>query len=209
MIRKFSRITIAVRKEIRWCIITKNNYKTLETSVRRSYASVVWSHKIQEKQCDIYTRQYRFLETVNIIAASTTSVGILSLIFTNQFWIKIISAILSFVTIFVSAYFKSFDLHQMTLSNKTTANKLLCIRDQLYLIILKIHMECDSANDLLIQYEKILKELDKIYQSAPNTTDKAVKLARKALNVSKDNTFTEDEINSFLPDELRMEEKYE
>ena len=97
----------------------------------------------------------------------------------------------------------------MTLSNKTTANKLLCIRDQLYLIILKIHMECDSANDLLIQYEKILKELDKIYQSAPNTTDKAVKLARKALNVSKDNTFTEDEINSFLPDELRMEEKYE
>ncbi len=119
----------------------------------------MWSHKIQEKQCDIYTKQYRFLETLNIIAASTTSVGILSLIFTTQFWIKIISAILSFVTIFVSAYFKSFDLHQMTLSNKTTANKLLCIRDQLYLIILKIHMECDSANDLLIQYEKTLKEL--------------------------------------------------
>ena len=128
----------------------------------------MWSHKIQEKQCDIYTKQYRFLETLNIISASITSVGILSLIFTNQFWIKIISAILSFVTIFVSAYFKSFDLHQMTLSNKTTANKLLCIRDQLYLIILKIHMECDSANDLLIQYEKTLEELDEIYQSAPN-----------------------------------------
>ena len=181
----------------------------METSVRRSYASVVWSHKIQEKQCDIYTKQYRFLETLNIISASITSVGIVSLIFTNQFWIKIISAILSFVTIFVSAYFKSFDLHQMTLSNKTTANKLLCIRDQLYLIILKIHMECDSANDLLIQYEKTLKELDEIYQSAPNTTDRAVKLAREALNVSKDNTFTEDEINAFLPDELRMEGKYE
>ena len=77
----------------------------METSVKRSYASVVWSHKIQEKQCDIYTRQYKLLETLNIIAASATSVGILSLIFTNQFWIKIISAILSFVTIFVSAYF--------------------------------------------------------------------------------------------------------
>ena len=48
-----------------------------------------------------------------------------------------------------------------------------------------------------------------LYQSAPNTTDKAVKLARKALNVSKDNTFTEDEINAFLPDELIMEGKYE
>lgn len=181
----------------------------METSVKRSYASVVWSHKIQEKQCDIYTRQYKLLETLNIIAASATSVGILSLIFTNQFWIKIISAILSFVTIFVSAYFKSFDLHQMTLSNKDTANKLLCIRDQLYLIILKIHMGCDSVNNLLIQYEDVLKELDKIYQSSPNTTNKAVKLARKALNVDKDNSFSEDEINAFLPDELRMEEKHE
>ena len=168
----------------------------METSVNRSYASVVWSHKIQEKQCDIYTRQYKLLETLNIIAASA-------------FWIKIISAILSFVTIFVSAYFKSFDLHQMTLSNKDTANKLLCIRDQLYLIILKIHMGCDSVNNLLTQYEDVLKELDKIYQSAPNTTNKAVKLARKALNVDKDNSFSEDEINAFLPDELRMEEKHE
>ena len=97
----------------------------------------------------------------------------------------------------------------MTLSNKDTANKLLCIRDQLYLIILKIHMGYDPVNNLLTQYENTLKELDKIYQSAPNTTDKAVELARKALNVDKDNSFSEDEINAFLPDELRMEEKHE
>lgn len=70
-------------------------------------------------------------------------------------------------------------------------------------------MGCDSVNNLLTQYEDVLKELDKIYQSAPNTTNKAVKLARKALNVDKDNSFSEDEINAFLPDELRMEEKHE
>ena len=63
--------------------------------------------------------------------------------------------------------------------------------------------------DKPISKKDILKELDEIDQSAPNTTEKAVKLARKALNVSKDNTFTEDEINAFLPDGLRMEGKYE
>ena len=31
-----------------------DNYKTLEDVVRDSYAGVVWSHKIQEKQSDIY-----------------------------------------------------------------------------------------------------------------------------------------------------------
>lgn len=58
------------------------NYKMLEDVVRDSYASVVWSHKIQEKQADIYAEKFKKMETVNIGAASLTSVGIVALIFT-------------------------------------------------------------------------------------------------------------------------------
>ena len=32
----------------------KDSYKILEDIVRESYVGVVWSHKIQEKQSDIY-----------------------------------------------------------------------------------------------------------------------------------------------------------
>lgn len=35
------------------------NYKMLEDVVRDSYASVVWSHKIQEKQADIYAEKFK------------------------------------------------------------------------------------------------------------------------------------------------------
>ena len=31
-----------------------NEYSILEDSVRNTFGSVVWSHKIQEKQADIY-----------------------------------------------------------------------------------------------------------------------------------------------------------
>lgn len=36
-----------------------DNYGVLEDVVRDSYAGVVWSHKIQEKQSDIYAEKFK------------------------------------------------------------------------------------------------------------------------------------------------------
>ena len=90
-----------------------DNYKIIEDNLRNTYGSVVWSHKIQEKQADISVKKYKVLEIVRIIASSLTSVGIISLLFSNELWIKIVSALLSFVSVAVSAIFKSFDLQTM------------------------------------------------------------------------------------------------
>lgn len=68
------------------------DYEKLEDSVRNSYGSVVWSHKIQEKQADIYSNKYKILETINIATASLTSAGIIAIIFVDPFWLKLISA---------------------------------------------------------------------------------------------------------------------
>ena len=56
-------------------------YQVLLDVVRQQYASVVWTHKIQEKQADIYFKRYNLLEIVNIVFASLTSCGIVSTIF--------------------------------------------------------------------------------------------------------------------------------
>ena len=87
-----------------------NEYQMLLDEVRQNYASVVWTHKIQEKQADIYHEKYAKLETVNILVASVTSCGIVSTIFCDNIWAKIIAAVLSFITLTITAYFKSFDI---------------------------------------------------------------------------------------------------
>lgn len=178
-------------------------YLVLENNTRNKYASVVWSHKIQEKQADIYSKSYKRLETANILSASLTSVGIISLIFTDQLWVKIISAILSFVTIFVSSYFKAFNLSDLRKHHKASANQLLQIRDRLEMLLLEIKIRRKQPEEILQYYKELSEELHKCYDEAPPTTDKAVKLARKALNVTKDNSFSDDEIDSFLPETLR------
>ena len=44
--------------------------------------------------------------------------------------------------------------------------------------------------------------------AAPNTTPKAVERARQALNIQNDNTYTDDEIDSLLPAELREDNNH-
>lgn len=181
----------------------EEKYCKLESSVRDTLCSVVWSHKIQEKQADIYAKHFKVMETAKILSASLTSVGIVSLIFTDQLWIKIISTLISFISVFISALFKSFDLQIMVGQHKAAANNLLAVRDDLKLLILQIKLQENDPNTLYDRYEEIVHQLDKVYVDAPNTTDKAVALARIALNITKDNTFTDGEIDGFLPVGLR------
>lgn len=179
------------------------NYEYLEGTVRNTFASVVWSHKIQEKQADIYADKYRCMETAKIWAASLTSVGIVSLIFTDALWIKLVSALISFVSVFVSAFFKSFDLKTMIGEHRRSAVATLAIRDELIMLLLQIRMQTESADSLFSKYEGLVKQLHKVYAEAPATTNEAVEKARTALNIQQDNTFSDEEIDSYLPRALR------
>ena len=183
------------------------NYKMLEDVVRDSYASVVWSHKIQEKQADIYAEKFKKMETVNIGAASLTSVGIVALIFTDPLWLKLVSALISFATVYITAYFKSFDLQKFITSHKAAANKLIAVRDQYKVLLTEIKLKVDSVENLLARYKELVEKTDAIYLEAPTTTDEAVGKASKALKIKKENTFTDAEIDSFLPLSLRRENK--
>ena len=87
-----------------------SNYQIMLEEIRQIFASVVWTHKIQEKQADIYAKRYRILETINILMAAATSCGIITTIFVDNIVAKIIAAALSFGTLAITAYFKSFDV---------------------------------------------------------------------------------------------------
>lgn len=180
-----------------------DNYEVLEDVVRNSYSGVVWSHKIQEKQSDIYAEKFKKMETINIGSASLTSVGIIAMVFTDPLWLKLVSALVSFASVYITAYFKSFDLQKLITSHKSTANKLVVVRDRYKVLLTEIKLQSDSVANLLSKYDDLVKETDAIYLEAPSTTDEAVDRASEALKIKKDNTFSDEEIDSLLPISLR------
>ena len=92
-------------------------------------------------------------------------------------------------------------------SHKAAANKLIAVRDQYKVLLTEIKLKVDSVENLLARYKELVEKTDAIYLEAPTTTDEAVGKASKALKIKKDNTFTDAEIDSFLPLSLRRENK--
>lgn len=115
-----------------------NDYYILEDNVRNTFMSVVWAHKTQEKQADILSNKYKRYEVVRIICSSLTSAGLISLIFVDEFWVKLGSALLSFLSAFISMFFKSFELQNNIQNHKKTAVELLVLRDKFKVLLIEI-----------------------------------------------------------------------
>lgn len=177
--------------------------KVLENEVRQTFMSVTWSHKIQEKQAEICFSRYKAWEIIRIICSALTTVGLFSLIFSDQLIVKIISAILSLTITFISMMFKSFNLQEMSNKHKSTANKLLIMRDKLRTLLVEIHLEIEEDSKLLSKYKILQNELHEIYNEAPNTSKRAVDKARTSLEIKEDNKFSDEEIDRNLPENLR------
>lgn len=181
----------------------EDKYKTLEDLVRIQYANVFWTHKIQEKQAEIYGCYHKVFSVANIILASLTSAGIISIVLTDAYWLKLVSAFISFFVTVISTVLATFDYKNLAKANKATATKLVCCRNDLLLLLGKINNKDQSVQELIDSFDQLQKKIHEIYQGAPNTTDRAVAKAGKAINDNKDGVYTDEEIDKLLPEALK------
>lgn len=175
----------------------------IEAQLRQILASTVWTHKIQEKQADIYLNKYNLFETIRIIVLAITTSGIVSCIFVDEVWIKIVTAILSAISLFISTYLKSYDLKGLHQSHKETAIQLLELREDIISVICDIRTNIIGMEDLIKKRDEIKYKYLSICKNSLDAKNSAVKKASKALKVRQDNTYSNEEINSYLPVALR------
>lgn len=91
----------------------------------------------------------------------------------------------------------------MEKQHKDAAEHFLVVRNELLHLIGEIHMQEKSVNELDEKFHGIEETLNALYLSAPSTTDDAVVAASIALGTNKDYTYTNDEIDRFLPPTLK------
>lgn len=186
---------------MKWLV---KDYQVLLDVVRQNFASAVWTHKIQEKQADIYSEKDKLLKTINAVVAALISCGAVSLMAEpTSVPAQIGTALLSFVTLAITTYLNNFDLKSLEKQHKDAANNFIVIRNDLLQVIADIHMKNGSVQDINERYREIMKRLNSLYITAPGTSKKAVAQASEALGKNKEYAYTEEEIDRFLPPELR------
>lgn len=170
-----------------------------ESEIRQIFASVVWTHKIQEKQADIYLSRYNFFKNLKIILSAVTTSGICGVLFIDKYWLKVVTAIISVVSLAINAYFKEYDLKTLQKQHKKSALQLLELRNNIISVLCDIKIGKYDEKSLLTKRDEILVKMHTIENNCLDASSKAVDKASENLKERKDNTYSDDEIDSFLP----------
>lgn len=177
----------------------------IESEIRQIFASIVWNHKIHEKHSDINSFWFNILEFCKILSSAITTSGLLTCFFVDEIALKIVTTVFSAVCLFINTFYKTYNLKESRDSHKASALEFLKLKNEVICILSDIKLERINIEESTIKREEILNKYHDICKRSLHTCDRAVKKASKALKIQKDNTFSDKEIDSYLPIELRKE----
>jgi hypothetical protein len=179
-----------------------NDYDiALEDQVRECYGRVVYTHKTHERMADHCADKLSRYKISQIVLTALTSTGAVGVILTDVIWIEAVTATISFLTLFVSTYLKSFDLGSTAQKHRDAAAKLWNVRE-CYLSLLT-DLPQFSREVAVERRDELQAMLAALYTGAPQTNGRAYKEAQNRLKNMEDMTFTDDEIDCFLPLSLK------
>lgn len=179
----------------------------LEGQLRECYGRVVYSHKTHEKCADILLERQSLIKIFQIALAALTTAGFLGAIFGTDRLAAILGAIVSTVLLAINAYTKDYDLGELAQKHRQAANDLWIIRERYLSLLVDLAMREKPIEALQLQRDQLNEHLHAVYGGAPSTTFKAYQRAQTALKKLEDLTFSDSEVDAFLPKELKRANK--
>lgn len=173
------------------------------SAVRETFGKVVYTHKTHEKAAEIWACRSNWIKKINALLLALTTGNALGAVFQGQPYLSL-TAILSTLSLLFVVYQLSFKPEEEALSHKKTAVRLWLIREQYQNLIADIMNERLSTGEHSSKRDALLTDLNRIIQDAPPSDKCAYERARKALKLQKEVTFSDKEIDSFLPKEMRL-----
>ena len=185
-----------------------NFNEILIAQLRESYGHLVYSHKTHEKMADIYQKRDNCIKRWQLILSVVVTSGIITTIgfeIYNQdnMWVKVISASISFVLVLLTTFVRNGNYAQLSAEHRKIAAELWLLREKYLCLLVDYEAGLTTELEAIKRRDKITEELWKIYKNAPRTSTCAYEKARKALKEKEEMTFSDEEIDAFIPQKMR------
>jgi len=175
----------------------------LESQIREIYGRVVYTHKTHEKCADVLKERSDCLKLIEIILSALTTTSILVLIFGEGIVFQFLAALFSTTLLCLTLYSKDYNLLALAEKHKQAALDILEVREKLLSLLVDIKIGSKDVSEYQIERNNLNEQLVNTYRGAPKTINKAYKIASKALQKNEEFTFSDEEIDKFLPESLR------
>lgn len=177
--------------------------KILEGQLRESFGRIVYSHKTHEKCTDILLERLSTIKLWQIILSAITTGGFISTFLGAGEVGAGIGVMVSTLLLVLNAYTKNYDLGELAQKHKQAANDIWLIREKYLSLITDLSIGERPIESFQAERDELAEDLHAVYTGAPSTTFQAYKKAQKALQYNEDMTFSDAEIDAFLPNELK------
>ncbi|MDD3004485.1 SLATT domain-containing protein [Flavobacterium sp.] len=175
----------------------------LESQIREIYGRVVYTHKTHEKCADVLKERNDCLKLIEILLSAFTTTSILVVIFGDGIVFQFLAALFSTALLCLTLYSKDYNLLALAEKHKQAALDILEIREKLLSLLVDIRIGNKNLDDFQLERDKLNDQLVNTYRGAPKTINKAYKIASEALQKNEEFTFSDKEIDKFLPESLR------
>ncbi len=177
----------------------------LESQIREIYGRVVYTHKTHEKCADVLKERNDCIKYLEIILSALTTTSILVLILGDGKVFQFIAALFSTALLCLTLFSKEYNLLALAEKHKQAALDILEIREKLLSLLVDIRIGNNDIDVFQLERNKLNEQLVNTYRGAPKTINKAYKIASKALQKNEEFTFSDEEIDKFLPEILRKQ----
>lgn len=187
------------------------NKKNLAT-IRQQFAQSVFNHKIQEKAVERINKVNNKIRWGNIFLMFLVVVFlILQLICSKNFIFASMAISITVFEILFSIIQKEFSFEEKEFSHKQSARNFLKLRDR-FLILITDTMSGLDVNVINLRRDNLFEQYEIISNLSPQTNSDDYLGAQKKLlgNIENDGEYTwsDKEIDRFLPKELRLKNNF-
>lgn len=181
----------------------RDSLATLEGQIRECFGRVVYSHKTHEKCADILLDRLSKIKVAQIVLSALAAGGFLVVVFGEGRVTGVVGAIIATALLVLNAYTKDHDLGEIAQRHRQAAADLWLVREEYMSLLTDLRMHSVPLDESRTRRDRLLVQLHAVYSGAPSTMVKAYRTAQKALQQLEELTFSDGEIDKFLPRCLR------
>lgn len=185
-------------------ILADDERYVLESQVRECFGRCAYTHKTHEKMAERCVARFRFVKWLQIILSALTTGGAVGVLFDrSSAFYPYATAALAMSLLILNSYVKDLDPGLAAQKHREAASDIWNVREAYLSLLTDIRDSTFALGDLRRRRDELQSQLYKIYRSAPNTDSKAYGKAQDALKNKEDLTFSDAEVDAFLPEPLR------
>lgn len=177
------------------------NQEKLHFELKHFIVNVGWTHKIHAVRVDELEKHIRNLRMATIFISGFVSSGLVGILLTDEYWMKLATAFLSLVTTIIVSITKEFNFEERLTLERKSVDELWNLRVSAENLLSEIVYNEKSSSEFKEYFEELKLQRDVIYGKLSNASPKNVAKASKLIKSRKDNDYEED-YKYFIPKEL-------